>query len=269
MQSVVGLLSALLVLLAGVSRADVVPDVYRGEAIVTGKENLEERQRGFREAFADAIVKVSADARLACDPRLAPALAEPQRFVVNFEYEDRLAKKKLMDEQGTRERSYILRVDFDPAAVDRLLTVLNARPWPADRPRLLVLLAVRDTMGTYLLGTDSARGWGQREALAAISRRRGVPAVLPHTDLPEQGGVGLAEAEHSDRAAIAQIAASYGASAVLQGRMVLREDGLWDTSWTFQDDKEAGGTWRSDGTTFDRSIAAGIEGSALRLARKE
>lgn len=266
MQCVVFLGFALLVLLAGVCQADVVPDLYRGEAIVTGKDNLEERQRGFSEAFAEAVVKVSGDARLASDPRLLPALAEPQRFVLSFEYEDRLAKKKLMDEQGTRERSYIFRVDFDPPAVDGLLTVLNARPWPADRPRLLVLLVVRDSVGTYLLSTDSVRGWGQREALATISRRRGVPAVLPRTDLLEQGIVGLADAEQLNAGIVAQVAASYAAPAVLQGRMILGEDGLWDTSWTFQDGKEVRGAWRSDGTTFDRAIAAGIEGSALRLA---
>lgn len=140
------LIAMLLVFFTGISRADVVPDLYRGEAIVTGKDNLEERQRGFREALAEAVVKISGDPRLASDARLVPALAEPQRFVASFEYEDRLAKKKLMDEQGTRERSYFLRVDFDPAAVDGLLTDLNARPWPASRPRLLVLLVVRDSM---------------------------------------------------------------------------------------------------------------------------
>jgi squalene cyclase len=55
---------------------------------------------------------------------------------------------------------------------------------------------------------------------------------------------------------------------VLQGRMTLRDDGLWDTGWTLQA-KAASGAWRSDVTTFDRAIAASIEGSARQLAGLE
>jgi hypothetical protein len=70
------------------------------------QENLEERQRGFRQALEEAIVKVTGASRLAEDPRLASALADAGGYVAGFEYEDRLAKKKLMDEQGTRERTF-------------------------------------------------------------------------------------------------------------------------------------------------------------------
>jgi hypothetical protein len=251
-------------LVLGVARADVVADLYRGEAIVTGQENLEERERGFREALVEAVVKVSGDAGLAADPRLAPALREPQRWVARFEYEDRLAKKKLMDEQGTRERSYVLRVDFDPAAVDRLLADLGSRPWAADRPRLLVLLVVRDSVGGYLVAEDSTRGWGQREALAAISRRRGVPVVLPRLDAARDAELTATDGQPPEEGAVRQLAAEYAADAVLQGWMIMRADGQWDTGWTLQPGG-ARDSWRSDGTTFDRAIASGLEGSALRM----
>ena len=265
MRAVLPFLLVLLLVAAGPARAEVVANLYRGEAIVTGQENLEERQRGFREALAEAVVKVSGDARLATDPRLAPALAEAQRFVARFEYEDRLAKKKLMDEQGTRERSYILRVDFDPAALDRLLAGLGARPWAADRPRLLVLLMVQDSVGQYLLGEDSPRGWGQREALNDIARRRGLPVVLPRTAADEEHAVGLAAGEAADAEATARVAALYGATAVLRGTMRMRPDGLWDTRWTLA--PPAGGeSWHTDATTFDRAIGTGLAGAARQLA---
>lgn len=253
-------LTALLVcMVLGTARADVVPDLYRGETIVTGQENLDERERGFREALAEAVVKVSGDARLPGDPRLAPVLQEAGRFVDKFEYEDRLAKKKLMDEQGTRERSYFLRVDFNPVAVNRLLAELGEQPWPADRPRLLVLLVVRDSVGRYLLADEGARGWGQREALAAIARRRGVPVVLPRSD-----DAGEWEGQPPDGGEIRLKTASE-AAAVLHGEMTMQDSGLWDTDWMLRS-AEGQGSWRTDGTTFDRAIASGVEGSALRLA---
>jgi hypothetical protein len=251
-------------LVLGTARADVMRDLYSGEAIVTGEQNLEERQRGFREALVEALIKVTGDARLASDPRLRKALTEPERWVAGFEYEDRLAKKKLMDEQGTRERSYILRVHFDRPAVDRLLTDLGARPWPAGRPRLLVLLMVRDSVGSYLLAEDGARGWGQREALSAIARRRGVPVVLPQLDAAS-GVLATTGSQMPEDGAVRRLAEEYAAGAVLQGRMIMRADGQWDTGWTLYDG-EARACWRSDSTTFDRAIAAGIGESTLRMA---
>lgn len=267
MQVATLLLFFLLLAGGGPAGAAVVADLYRGEAIVTGQENLEERQRGFREALAVAVVKVSGDARLAADPQLAPALAEAQRFVARFEYEDRLAKKKLMDEQGTRERSYILRVDFDPVAIDGLLESLGARPWTADRPRLLVLLVVQDGVGTYLLGEDSARGWGQREALGDIARRRGLPVVLPRiADEDRTAGLaGRAGGEGADADTAARAAAFYDAAAVLRGSMRMRPDGLWDTRWTLAV-PPGGESSQTSGTTFDRAIAAGLAGAARQLA---
>lgn len=259
-------LTALLVcMVLGTARADVVPHLYRGETIVTGQENLDERERGFREALAEAVVKVSGDARLPGDPRLAPVLQEAGRFVDKFEYEDRLAKKKLMDEQGTRERSYFLRVDFNPAAVNRLLAELGARPWPADRPRLLVLLVVRDSVGRYLLADEGARGWGQREALAAIARRRGVPVVLPRSDAAGEAESGRGEGEAPDAGKIRRLENASEAAAVLHGEMTMQDNGLWDTDWMLQS-AEGQGSWRTGGTTFDRAIATGVESSALRLA---
>ena len=48
---VLGALIALRAITA--SAAEVLPDLYRGEAIITGQDNLEERQRGFRESLTD------------------------------------------------------------------------------------------------------------------------------------------------------------------------------------------------------------------------
>ena len=247
--------------------AEVLADLYRGEAIITGQDNLEERQRGFRESLTEVLIKVSGNARLPGNPRLADVLAEAQRYVVGFSYEDRLAKKKLMDEQGTRERSFLLRVDFDPAKVDDLLGQLGARPWRGERPRVLVLLRIWDTIGRYLLTTDSRRGYGPREVLLSVSRRRGLPIVLPG-GLADAEANAAVEAGAEDGAAVARLASDLGADAVLRGEMVLTPDGYWDTEWMLQD-QHIDRPWRIEHTTFDRAIAAAIEDSAAALAGLE
>lgn len=248
--------------------AEMVEGLYRGEAIVTGQENLEERRRGFREALQEAIVKVTGNSRLAEDRRLASALADAGGYVAAFEYEDRLAKKKLMDEQGTRERSWFLRVDFDPTKVDRLVAELGAQPWGVDRPRMLVLLGIRDTLGAYTLGSDGKRGYGQREALLSIAGRRGVPVVLPRTGSDEALVAQNAEFVGADTETVARRKVAYRADTVLLGTMTITPEGVWDTQWTLLPGSEQH-RWRIDGTTFDRAIADGIEGSARILAGAE
>jgi hypothetical protein len=246
--------------------AETVAGLYRGEAIVTGQENLEERRRGFREALQEVIVKVTGHSRLAEDRRLASALADAGDYVAAFEYEDRLAKKKLMDEQGTRERSWFLRVDFDPTKVDRLVAELGARPWGADRPRVLVLLGIRDTLGPYVLSSEGERGYGQRQALLSIAGRRGVPVVLPRTGADE--ALVDTESVAADTEAIARRKVAYRADVVLLGTMTITPEGVWDTEWALLPGHEQH-RWRIDGTTFDRAIADGIEGSARILAGAE
>lgn len=248
--------------------AEVLTDLYRGEAIITGQDNLEERQRGFRESLTEVLIKVSGDARLGRDPRLDDVLAEARRYVVGFSYEDRLAKKKLMDEQGTRERSFLLRVDFDPAQVDDLLGPLGSKPWRGERPRVVVLLNIQDTIGRYVLATDSQRGYGQREALLSVSRRRGLPVVLPGQTPGEAQAALVASAGAVDPAVDARLACELQADAMLQGEMVLTQDGYWNTDWQLHDHGSKR-QWRIEQTTFDRAIAAGIEGSAATLAGVE
>jgi hypothetical protein len=163
---------AVAIALAGLpaAAAEVVDGLYRGEAIVTGQDNPEERDRGVREALTEVLVKVSGDARVAADPRLPPILERAASAVSSLAYQDRLARKTLMDEQGTRERSFHLRIDFAPPAVDAALADLGARPWGTVRPKVLVLLAVRDLAGSYILMGDGERGYGQRESLRAVAR---------------------------------------------------------------------------------------------------
>jgi hypothetical protein len=243
--------------------AETVENLYRGEAIVTGQDDLEERQRGFREAFAEALIKVTGDAHLPEDPRLQPAFSESGAYVDKFAYEDRLKKKKLMDEQGTRERSYFLRVDFDQVEVDRLLAELGARPWGADRPKVQVLLAIQDTVGPYVLTADSERGYGQREALLSVARRRGVPIVLPAAEWLEL--ISYKQIAAADADAIARAKIANAADEVLLGNMVMTPEGVWNTDWTLLDDHRLR-RWRVENTTFDRAIAQGIAGSAGVLA---
>jgi hypothetical protein len=252
-------------LLPAAALAEAVPDLYRGEAIITGREIPSEQERGLRLALTEVLIKVSGDSRIAGDTRLQAAVAGARALIRSVDYEDRLAKKKLMDKQGTRERSYVMRVDFDPARVDAVLAGLGARPWSADRPRVLVLLAVRDLAGDYVLVREGARGYGQRESLWSIARRRGLPVALPEASDDGPPLPAFAAVASNDQLGLDTLAQAYAADRLLTGVMMLTGDGMWNTAWRLSDGG-AGHSWRIDGASFDRAIAHGIETSARILA---
>lgn len=258
-------LAVALVNVAGAASADTVEGLYQGTAIVTGQDNSPERTRGITEALQQVLIKVSGDARLAADPRRWRVLERASEAVVSLRYQDRLAGKKLMDEQGTRERSHVLTVTFDPAKVDQVLASLDRRPWGPERPRVLAVFGIRDTVGVYVLGTESDRGYGQRETLLAHAQRRGVPLVLPRMDKAEREGLSFAEVAETAGPALERLRAHYGASAVLIGTMTLEVDGLWTTQAEL---RHAGGTarWRVERASFDRALTDGIDRVARVLA---
>lgn len=245
--------------------AEVVPDLMRGEAIVTGRDNLEERGRGIRLALTQVLVKACGDDRIAEHPELPAVLAEAEDHVLGFEYEDRKKGVQISDEQGTRDRSYHLRVDFRREGVEAILDRLGFDPWHHDRPRLLVVLSVIDHAGHFVVGSESVRGVGHRETLLLDSRRRGLALVLPKMDTVEAMALSHAEVAEVHGGALGALATSYSADAVLAGTMEITGAGHWTTGWTLLADGLPE-RWHVPDTTFDKAIALGLGHSARALA---
>lgn len=216
--------------------------LYSATVIVTGRENLAERARGFREALAEVLMKLAADRRVVDGAVAVQALEMADDFVSSFGYVDRKFGVGISDEQGTRDRSFLLAVRFADAEVDALLGQLGARPWKDERPVVKVELSVTDAGGSFEVTRTSERGYGQRQVLEAEAERAGLPLLLAG-ETATRGG----EAE-----------------AVLFGRMTLTPTGHWDTVWTL-----AKGNfdqrWTVDDATFDRAIEDGVWRTAAEL----
>ena len=220
------------------------PAFYTGEAIITGRDIPSERLRGYQIALPQVVAKVSGDSHLAASPAVQAALGQAASMVRDASFIDRLAKKKLMDEQGTRERSFLMTVRFDPAAVDRLIRAAGRQPWPEPRPTVRVSLRITDTVGPFLLTTGSPRGTGQREVITDVARRIGLPVILPDDgSLPPP------------------------TPAILTGEMVIRPEGGWTTVWTLvAASLPRPMTWSSPPGTFDRALADGLEETSRALS---
>ena len=229
----------LALLLAFAAPVHAIPhDLYAETVIVTGRDDLDERARGIREALPRVLARVAGDRALLAAQ--VPAGIEPEALVRSLDYVDRKAGIQISDEQGTRDRSFALGVGFAPEAIDRLLVELGRAPWSTARPPLAVHLVVADGVRTFAVTTTSEQGWGQRAALEDAAVDVGLAAHL-------EGDPGFE-----------------WAAARLDGRMSITASGHWDTIWTLA---ASGRRWRweAPATTFDRAIADGLWGAAERL----
>jgi len=240
-----------------------VAGLYRAETIVTGTGEPE-RTRGLRIGLGDVIVKVTGDTRLRNSPVIAPLLADPRKFVADFEYEDRKKGIPIHDEQGTRDRSHYLRIVFKAAEIDRAISELGLRIWPSSRPLIAVWLLVRPANEPYVLRAAGPRGYGQRSVLEAASRRFGIPMRLPPAD-GDWGAITIADVASQNIDKIRKVVAGTDAEAQLLGQLTLGPKDYWDISWTLYWNTVPK-SWSHKNVTFDVALKDGLQHSAPILS---
>lgn len=240
-------------------------DLYRARSFVTGQGETE-RARGFALCLEAVLVKVSGDPRLAGDPAVAAMTAQAGTFVTGFDYHDRMSGIPVHDEQGTRERPFDLTVTFDPPKIASVLRSLGRTVWPEPRPRLAVILGVRDATATYVLSNDGERGLGQRQSLAAVAGQHGIPLVLPSAALLVATHVSYERVAAPTSPHLGALAKASGGDAALVGTLVWTEAALgwttrWRLSWRGREHR-----WQIRGVSFDDAFRNGIDHAAAILS---
>jgi uncharacterized protein len=237
-------------------------DLYRAETIVTG-QGEPERLRGFRVGTEEAVVKLTGDATLLGSERIAPVIDRSAELVQDFTYEDRMKGIPVHDEQGTRDRPHYLRIRFDKAKFDAAMAEAKLKKWQGGRPLLALWLGIKDARSATLLSADGPEGYGQREVLKDISKKRGVPIVLPPAGA---SAVSYHTIAGGDAGALRQEAGKLGADGLLFGTLDFDGDVAWNTRWTVSG-KGVEATWSMKGVTFDTALKAAIERSAAEFAK--
>lgn len=184
----------------------------------------------------------------------------------DFSYRDEKGGKPKNDEQGTRDRSFVLTAEFDEAAVNGILAKLGSKPWLSRRPTLAVFAELNPGARRLVVSADAKDTDLQRAALIAAAAKRGMPIVLPDAaDLaalghPEQPLAAIAPAR------LADIARPRGGEAVLTARLVWDDRALrWNSEWRL-DGQGHQQRWQLSAVTFDETFRQGIGSAAQILA---
>ena len=240
-------------------------ELYRAQTIVTGQGEAN-RILGFASCLEDVLIKVSGMLRLAGDQRLDPYKADAAKLVRDFSYRDEKGGKPKNDEQGTRDRSFILTAEFDEAAINGMLARLGVNPWLTRRPVLGVFVEMQPGTRPYVVAGDAKETDLQRAALLAAAAKRGMPIVLP--DAAALAGVGANQLALAAivPAKIAEAVAGRGAEVVLIVRMVWDDQELrWNSDWQL-DWQGKIQQWQLTAVTFDEAFRQGIGAAAQILA---
>jgi len=266
-------IAAVLLLALPTVAAESTAELYRAQTIVTGTGETN-RLIGFASCLEDALIKVSGQLRLAGDPRLAPYKADAAKLVRDFSYRDEKGGKPKNDEQGTRDRSFILTVEFDQAAINGVLAKLDVKPWLSRRPVLGVFAELQPGARRFVVTADSKDSDLQRAALLAAAAMRGMQLALP-----DAAALAAVDANDQPLAAIApakltEAAHQRGGEVLLIARLVWDDQSLkWNSDWQldWQDSAHHAKSqqWRLAAVTFDETFRQGIGTAAQILSLQQ
>ena len=167
------ILVAVVLLFPGSGRAQDL--LLQSRTIVTGTR-AETRAEALALGLRDVLAKRSGNPSLLEDPRV-DALGAPD-MVEDYLYLDRMSDLPRHDEQGSRDRPFVLVAHLSRAKVDAALAGLGEQPWLTERPALLVRVVIVDRNSSYPLTADGDNDERHRQALLAAAERYGMHLAL-------------------------------------------------------------------------------------------
>lgn len=238
-------------------------DLYRTRSIVTG-QGEENRLVGFAACLEDVLIKVSGAIRLAGDSRLLPYKSVARDFVLAYDYRDQKGGRPKNDEQGTRDRSFDLIVEFDEKRIDAVLLALGVKPWLSRRPVLGVFVEMEQGARKYAVTADSAQTDLPRAALAAAADKRGMSILLPDIAMLERLGCNCPAPVPYP--ALAEALSERGAEVLVLGRLIWSDAELmWRAEWRLEWQGQSH-EWSFAAITFDEAFRRGLGEAAQIVA---
>ena len=185
-----------------------------------------ERQRAARAGLRELLGRVTGLAELPRNPDIEAALRETEKYYGRFEYSTRSVAPVEPNLVPTEQS--VLEVSFEPAAILALLRRADLPVWSADRPTVLVWLAVEQDDSRRLVAAASA------DAIAAAvgrrARQRGLQLSVPLMDLVDRA-LSPVVVWGKFWELIAAASTRYGPDVLVLGRIVPRVDGSWAADW--------------------------------------
>lgn len=229
-----------------------VKGLYRSESAVRSRDESA-RAEDLRAALGRVLKRLVKPADLN-SAKVRGIIAKPENYLRQFDYEI----------EGEGERAVpILHVDFDAARLNGELRRHGIAVWGAERPEVLVWLAVRDAQGQW--ATASERLPEADRLLDELALGFGLPIDLPLWDLPDQQALSWADIDGGDSERIRIASRRYETDTILTGRLTPAAGNAWEAEWRLYSGTSQE-RWSGKAADLREILNSGIGGAYARLS---
>lgn len=237
----------------GALKAVEIEGLYRAE-VPAPKRDAAAHAEGLRAALGLTLKRLVRPADFASKTARA-VLAKPEDYVLEYEY-------AALGEAPNAPQ--VLRVEFDPARLGGALRKGGIEPWSAERPEVLVWLALKDPQGKWGAATEALPE--TERALGELSTAIGLPFSLPLLDLADQQALPVEALDSADSGRIRIAAQRYETATILTGRLV-QAGGGFQADWRLVQDR-TDQRWQAKAASLRDILASGLDGAASRVAEQ-
>ncbi|TNF36761.1 MAG: DUF2066 domain-containing protein [Gammaproteobacteria bacterium] len=245
---------------AFVTRAATVPRMFEVSLPVINQER-DIRQAAFEQAFIEVLVRVSGNSQVPTQVDISRAAS----YVQQYRYLALAPAPAPVETPNDAEAAkFTLWIQFNEAAVAKLLRDSNLPVWGKQRPNVLIWLAVRDGRNRYVLKDADAsviKDVVNREAI-----RRGLPLQWPQYDATDKQALGFADIWGGFWDPVVQASKRYAADAILLGRMDWTGSG-WQMNWSLWLEQKSE-QWNLSAVELDMLMASGINLATDQIASR-
>ena len=175
------------------------------------------------------LVKVSGDSKVLSASNIQQALNQPENYIQQYSYQDQQVLNG--------DTLLMLQTQFEPKAINELISSAGQTLWGRNRPLLLIWLALEpEGQGLRLLGNDSQNQ--AHELLQQDANARGLPIVLPMLDLTDMQNLSAQQVMNGDTLAVQQASQRYNADATLTAQLQQLSDNSWQAHWQLLSDNQ-------------------------------
>lgn len=233
--------------------------LYSAEVPVAGQDAAS-RNHAIGEAFQLVLTKVTGREEMA-EQQLPPEkIQSASTYVQQYRY--RVAPLPT-DAPTTASVQRLLQVQFDPQAVNRLLTEQTLPIWGVTRPLVLIWLGIEETGNrhTVMPGQDPQL----TAAIEKTAEERGLPILMPLLDLEDQSRLQAEGLWGKSVAPVREASQRYEPDLILVATFRHTSGPDWYGNWTLLTPQGIA-DWNSKGMDKKQAAVQGMRELADRLA---
>lgn len=242
-------------LAAGAARLD---HLYEAEVPVAGRDTGA-RDAALGVALEEVLERLTGSRDALQTAAAAKLLETPGRFVDQYRFNE-------LPAGDGQPRQLMLWTHFDGVSLSRELRQAGLPFWGAERPDVLVWLAVDDHGQRFLVSETG--GQPAAQALRQSAGRRGLPVTLPLFDLEDQRALQFTDVWGGFFGRIEAASQRYQPQVILTGK--LERDsarGAWRAEWQMAEQGNRQ-SWSSRADTLEAAIDEGLTSTAAWLAQR-